>query len=74
MTAFVPPELISHSVWREAHSALPDAPVVPDEPRARRRARGRLGGVLRALARRQLRLADRLDPSRPGRDGEPARA
>jgi hypothetical protein len=42
-----------------AQSALPDAPVIPD---GGRRARPRLGAILRAAAQRQLRLADRLDP------------
>jgi hypothetical protein len=48
-----------------AQSALPDAPVVPDEPRRVRRrleVRARTGAVLRAAARRELKLADRIDP------------
>ena len=48
-----------------AQSALPDAPVVPDEPRRSRRrleVRARTGAVLRATARRELKLADRIDP------------
>ena len=48
-----------------AQSALPDAPVVPDEPRRVRRrleVRARAGAVLRAAARRELKLADRIDP------------
>jgi hypothetical protein len=51
-----------------AQSALPDAPVVPDEPRRIRRSfevRARAGAVLRAAARRELRLADRIDPVCP---------
>ena len=51
-----------------AQSALPDAPVVPDEPRRVRRSlevRARAGAVLRAAARRELRLADRIDPVCP---------
>jgi hypothetical protein len=51
-----------------AQSALPDAPVVPDVPRRVRRSfevRARAGAVLRAAARRELRLADRIDPAWP---------
>jgi hypothetical protein len=51
-----------------AQSALPDAPVVPDEPRRVRRnfeVRARAGAVLRAAARHELRLADRIDPACP---------
>ena len=50
-----------------ARSALPDAPVVPDKPRFRRKFQIRAGAVLRATARRELRLADRIDPAcQPG--------
>lgn len=43
---------------REANSAMPDAPVVPDEPRG--------AGLPRRIAARALRaLADRLEPPRP---------
>ena len=48
-----------------ARSALPDAPVVPDEPpRLRRKLeiRTRAGAMLRATARHELKLADRIDP------------
>jgi hypothetical protein len=71
MTAFVPGDLITHTTWREARSALPDAPVVPDEPatRVRHRARARLSRTLRALARQQVGLAERLDPSPAGHGG-----
>ena len=44
-----------------ARSALPDAPVVPDEPRARV-VRNLSARLLRVVARRQLRLAERMDP------------
>jgi hypothetical protein len=50
-----------------AQSALPDAPVIADEIRAPRRrlhARARAGALLRTTARRQQRLADRIDPVR----------
>lgn len=40
-----------------AHSALPDAPVVPDEPVSTGRTRQRLARTLRSLA-------DRLEPPR----------
>lgn len=75
MTAFVPPDLITHSVWQEARSALPDAPVVRDGTApGSRHPRARLGRLLRTLARRQLGLAERLDPSpSTGCRGRPAR-
>ena len=41
---------------RLAHSAMPDAPVVPDRPRPPRRTRRRLALTLH-------RLADRLQPA-----------
>ena len=47
-----------------AQSALPNAPVQPDEPkRPRRELRTRLSAVLRTVADRELKLADRLDPA-----------
>lgn len=45
-----------------AHSALPDAPVVPDPPPRAPRLRGAVAAFLRGSARRRSRLADRLDP------------
>jgi hypothetical protein len=51
-----------------AQSALPDAPVVPDEPRRIRRkleVRARAGAVLRATAQHELKLAERIDPAYP---------
>lgn len=48
---------------RENHSARPDAPVVPDPPhRPRRTAASLIAGLLRALARHELRMAHRIDP------------
>ncbi len=44
-----------------ARSALPNAPVVPDEPRPRV-VRNLSARLLRVVARRQLRLAERMDP------------
>jgi hypothetical protein len=49
-----------------AQSALPNAPVVEDDvrrPRLRIAVRARFGEVLRAAARQELRLADRVDPT-----------
>jgi hypothetical protein len=49
-----------------AQSALPNAPQQPyDEPAPRRAAtvRSRLSAVLRTAAERELRLANRLDPT-----------
>ena len=65
MTIFIPGTAIEKT-RQLAHSALPDAPVVPDQPRRPRRAaslRARTGAVLRSAARRALKLADRLDPA-----------
>ncbi len=49
-----------------AQSALPDAPVMPDQPGRIRRTlevRARVSSLLRSTARRELRLADRIDPA-----------
>ncbi|HZO64196.1 MAG: hypothetical protein ACRDP9_07705 [Kribbellaceae bacterium] len=49
-----------------AHSALPNAPVIEDEvrrPGLRIAVRARFGEVLRAAARQELRLAERVDPT-----------
>ncbi|TDD59802.1 hypothetical protein E1263_13565 [Kribbella antibiotica] len=48
-----------------SQSALPNAPQQPyDEPSHRiAAARARLSAVLRSVAARELRLAERLDPS-----------
>lgn len=49
-----------------AQSALPDAPVVQDQPRRIRRTlevRVRVSSLLRNTARHELRLADRIDPA-----------
>ncbi|MFW6599246.1 hypothetical protein ACQBAU_12580 [Propionibacteriaceae bacterium Y2011] len=53
---------------RLSQSALPDAPVVPEPERPHgRRLTTRLATALRALARHELRLANRIDPAyRPG--------
>jgi hypothetical protein len=44
-----------------ARSALPNAPVVPDEPRVPV-VRNLSARLLRVVAQRQLRLAERMDP------------
>lgn len=44
-------------------SALPDAPVVPDPPRRHSALRRRIAAFLRASARGQIRLAERIDRS-----------
>ena len=44
-----------------ARSALPDAPVIPDEPRVPM-VRNLSARMLRVVARRQLRLAEQMDP------------
>jgi hypothetical protein len=44
-------------------SALPDAPIVPDEPARESRARTWIASFLRSSAQRRVRLANRIDPS-----------
>ncbi|GAA0604304.1 hypothetical protein HPO96_18245 [Kribbella sandramycini] len=48
-----------------SQSALPNAPQQPHEEHPQRlsAARARLGAALRAAAARELRMAERLDPS-----------
>jgi hypothetical protein len=60
---FMPVKPIVDGTRQLARSALPDAPVVPDEPKARV-VRNLSARVLRVVARRQLRLAERMDPRR----------
>ena len=45
-----------------AHSALPDARVVPEPPPRDSRVRSSVAAFLRASARRRVRLAERIDP------------
>jgi hypothetical protein len=62
---FVPVD-IAETTAKLTRSALPNAPQIPDpEPRpsvVRPDIRARTGRLLRAMARHELRLADRLDP------------
>jgi hypothetical protein len=44
------------------HSALPNAPVLPDPPPRESRIRPAIAAFLRSSAQRRARLADRLDP------------
>lgn len=44
-------------------SALPDAPVLPDETPRTPRMRGAAVAFLRSSAQRRIRLANRLDPA-----------
>jgi hypothetical protein len=67
MTIFIPGNTAVENTRNLAQSALPDAPVVAEEPRGPRRGtevRARVGAVLRSAAQRQQRLADRIDPVR----------
>jgi hypothetical protein len=65
MTYFTPGNTAVENARNLAQSALPNAPQVPDEPTPRHTApvRTRLSAVLRAAAARELRLANRIDPS-----------
>jgi hypothetical protein len=47
----------------QAHSALPNAPVLPDDEARTPRWRGLAVAFLRSSAQRRVRLADRLDPA-----------
>ncbi|SCK58976.1 hypothetical protein [Streptomyces sp. WMMB 322] len=53
--------LVTDATRHLAHSALPDAPVVPDEEKPPKTHRSR-----QTLARTLRTLADRLEPSRCG--------
>ncbi|MGW6130283.1 hypothetical protein ACWFNE_09680 [Cellulomonas sp. NPDC055163] len=55
----------ARATWALQHSAMPDAPVVPDAP-----ARERRGVALVWAARTLRRAAELLDP-RPERRGDP---
>jgi hypothetical protein len=66
MTYFIAGNTAVANTRALAQSALPNAPQVPDpEPRHRRpvAVRSRIGAALRAVAQRELKLADRLDPA-----------
>jgi hypothetical protein len=54
-------------------SALPNAPVLPDPPPRRPRLRVALAAFLRATARRQVRLADWLEPDAHATEPLPTR-
>jgi hypothetical protein len=60
---FMPITPVVDGTRQLARSALPDAPVVPDEPKARV-VRNLSARLLRVVARRQLRLAEQVDPHR----------
>ena len=65
MTMFSPGNTAVENARNLARSALPDAPVVADEPRRSHSGgdvQARVGAVLRSAARRSLKLADRIDP------------
>ncbi len=58
-------ELVVRGTRNLAQSALPDAPVIPDDPPRVRRSRGRVTVPLRAAAARRLRqLAGWVEPKR----------
>jgi membrane carboxypeptidase/penicillin-binding protein PbpC len=68
MTYFIAGNTAVENARALSQSALPNAPQEPHEARAPRRAqsaRARLSAVLRITAERELRLADRLDPTCP---------
>ncbi|TDW87722.1 hypothetical protein EV137_5805 [Kribbella pratensis] len=66
MTYFIAGNTAVENALTLAHSALPNAPQQPyDEPRPRRvfTVRARISAVLRTVAERELRLANRIDPT-----------
>ncbi|RZT20393.1 hypothetical protein EV649_3540 [Kribbella sp. VKM Ac-2569] len=66
MTYFIAGNTAVENALSLAHSALPNAPQQPhDEPAPRRTlaVRVRIGAVLRAAAEREVRLANRIDPT-----------
>ena len=72
MTYFIAGNTAVENARALAQSALPNAPQQPyDEPAPRRAltVRTRLSAVLRTTAERELRLADRLDPTCPSGAG-----
>jgi len=66
MTYFIAGNTAVENARAQAQSALPNAPQQPYHEPAPRRAlavRTRLSAILRTAAQRELRLADRLDPT-----------
>lgn len=66
MTYFIAGNTAVENALSLAHSALPNAPQQPyDEPTPRRvfTVRTRISAVLRATAEREVRLANRIDPT-----------
>lgn len=58
-------DLVVRLTRYHARSALPDAPVIPDDPPRARRSRGRVAVPLRAATARRLRqLAGWVEPKR----------
>ena len=66
MTYFIAGNTAVENARSLTQSALPNAPQQPyDEPTSRRTftVRVRIGAVLRAAAEREVRLANRIDPT-----------
>jgi len=66
MTYFIATNTAVDNARSLSQSALPNAPQQPYDERAPRRAfavRARVGAVLRAAAEREVRLANRIDPT-----------
>ncbi len=66
MTHFIAGNTAVENALNLAQSALPNAPQQPHEEPAPRRSfavRVRIGAVLRAAAEREVRLANRIDPT-----------
>jgi hypothetical protein len=64
MTYFIAGNTAVENARSLTQSALPNAPQQPyDEPVRNRAIRSRLSAVLRTVAERELRLANRIDPT-----------
>ncbi|MET9274259.1 hypothetical protein [Kribbella sp. NPDC003557] len=64
MTYFIAGNTAVENARNLSQSALPNAPQQPyDEPVRNRAVRSRLSAVLRSVAERELRLANRIDPA-----------
>jgi hypothetical protein len=54
--------IATNAMRDQVGSALPNAPVVTDEPARESRTRIWIASFLRSSAKRRVRLADRIDP------------
>ncbi|MGH3875639.1 MAG: hypothetical protein ACRDSK_01230 [Actinophytocola sp.] len=65
MSVVIPPHLVTDATRGLAWSALPNAPVEPDDPPPRRRVRGFLRAAFRAVFRKPASTPAGTPPARP---------